>query len=209
MATKTHGITTMFTGIVAATGRIESIVRSAGQARFHIDASGLDLSAAKLGDSIAVNGACLTVVELTESGFSADLSSETLELTNLGDSNEGAAVNLEAALTLGEALGGHLVTGHIDGVGVVQSVQPDADSLQLCIDAPENLARFIARKGSVCVDGISLTVNDVDQRTFKMMIVPHTQANTIIAQYQAGTRVNIEIDIIARYLERLVQYTEA
>ena len=112
----------MFTGIVAATGRIESIDRSAGQARFHIDASGLDLSAAKLGDSIAVNGACLTVVELTESGFSADLSSETLELTNLGDSNEGAAVNLEAALTLGEALGGHLVTGHIDGVGVVQSV---------------------------------------------------------------------------------------
>ena len=199
----------MFTGIVAAIGHIESITKSDAHARFLINTGSLDLSAARAGDSIAVNGACLTVVELHESGFSADLSRETLELTKLGEVQQGDAVNLECALALGEALGGHLVTGHIDGVGVVQTVQPDGESLLLRIEAPDTLARYIARKGSVCVDGTSLTVNAVDQRSFEMMIIPHTQANTIIAHYQPGTHVNIEIDIIARYLERLVQYTEA
>jgi riboflavin synthase len=199
----------MFTGIIAATGRIESITKSDAHARFLINTGCLDLSAAKAGDSIAVNGACLTVVELHEAGFSTDLSRETLELTNLGAVQQGDAVNLEGALALGETLGGHLVTGHIDGVGVVQTVQPDGESLRLRIEAPDALARYLARKCSVCVDGTSLTVNAVEQRSFEMMIIPHTQANTIIAHYQPGTRVNIEIDIIARYLERLVQYTEA
>jgi riboflavin synthase len=199
----------MFTGIIAAIGHVESINKSDAHARFLINTGSLDLGTAKAGDSIAVNGACLTVVELHESGFSTDLSRETLELTNLGEVQQDDAVNLEGALALGETLGGHLVTGHIDGVGVVQAVQPDGESLLLRIEAPDALARYIARKGSVCVDGTSLTVNAVDQRSFEMMIIPHTQANTIIAHYQPGTRVNIEIDIIARYLERLVQYTEA
>ena len=199
----------MFTGIIAALGHIESINKSDAHARFLINTGSFDLGTTKAGDSIAVNGACLTVVELHESGFSTDLSRETLELTNLGEVQQDDAVNLEGALALGETLGGHLVTGHIDGVGVVQTVQPDGESLLLRIEAPDALARYIARKGSVCVDGTSLTVNAVDQRSFEMMIIPHTQANTIIAHYQPGTSVNIEIDIIARYLERLVQYTEA
>jgi riboflavin synthase len=197
----------MFTGIVTATGSIDSIKKQDGQARFRINTRELDLAGAKLGDSIAVNGACLTVVALHEAGFSADLSRETLELTTLGAATDGDMINLECALALGESLGGHLVTGHVDGVGKVLSVTPDAGSLRLSIQAPEPLARYIAQKGSICVDGTSLTVNSVDAAVFEVTIVPHTQANTIIAGYEPETRVNIEIDMIARYLERLVQYT--
>ncbi|MGI9290238.1 MAG: riboflavin synthase [Gammaproteobacteria bacterium] len=199
----------MFTGIVAATGHIENITAVETGARFVIHTGTLDMSNVKAGDSIAVNGACLTVVELLANGFATDLSSETLELTNLGAATPADRVNLERALALGEELGGHLVTGHVDGVGAVLAVEPDGESVELCIEAPEDLARYIARKGSVCVDGTSLTVNDVDGCKFRMMIIPHTQTNTIIAEYAAGTRVNIEIDVIARYLERLVQYTGA
>lgn len=198
----------MFTGIVTATGIIESIEKQDGQARFRMNTPHLDLADAKLGDSIAVNGACLTVVELHTNGFSADLSRETLELTSLGAATEGDIINLERALALGDSLGGHLVTGHVDGIGTVVSVTPDAGSLQLSIEAPEALARYIAKKGSVCVDGISLTVNGVDGAAFELTIVPHTRTNTIIAAYEPGTPVNIEIDMIARYLERLVQYTK-
>jgi riboflavin synthase len=199
----------MFTGIISAIGRISSVDRQDGQARFGLAADELDMAGVQLGDSIAVNGVCLTVIEFDTAGFSADLSRETLELTTLGQADVGTSVNLERALALGDSLGGHMVTGHVDGVGVVKSVTPDAGSVRLTIEAPEQLARYIAQKGSVCIDGVSLTVNGVDGAVFELMIVPHTQLATIIEQYEPGTLVNLEIDMIARYLERLMQYTSS
>jgi riboflavin synthase len=199
----------MFTGIISAIGRISSVDRQDGQARFGLAADELDMAGVQLGDSIAVNGVCLTVIEFDTAGFSADLSRETLDLTTLGQADVGTSVNLERALALGDSLGGHMVTGHVDGVGVVKSVTPDAGSVRLTIEAPEQLARYIAQKGSVCIDGVSLTVNGVDGAVFELMIVPHTQLATIIDQYESGTLVNLEIDMIARYLERLMQYTSS
>jgi riboflavin synthase len=197
----------MFTGIVAARGEVLNADRQDGQARLRFATGELDLQGTRLGDSIAVNGVCLTVVEVHSDGFTADLSRETLDLTTLSAVGTGAAVNLERALALGEELGGHLVTGHIDGVARVVSVVPDSGSLRVSFEVPEALARYIAHKGSVCVDGTSLTVNGVENNAFEVMIVPHTQKSTIINQYAAGTQVNIEVDMIARYLERLLQYT--
>ena len=197
----------MFTGIIAAVGRIAAIDMQEGQGTFQFATAKLDMAGVKLGDSIAVNGACLTVIKLHDDGFSADLSRETLDCTTLGELQSGDPINLERALALGDALGGHLVTGHVDGVGLVQDMTNDVDSLRLTIEAPAELARYIAQKGSVCVDGTSLTVNRVDDALFELMIVPHTQVETIVSSYQVGTRVNIEVDMIARYLERIVQYT--
>ena len=197
----------MFTGIIAAVGRIVAIDMQEGQGTFQFATAKLDMAGVKLGDSIAVNGACLTVIKLHDDGFSADLSRETLDCTTLGELQSGDPINLERALALGDALGGHLVTGHVDGVGLVQDMTNDVDSLRLTIEAPAELARYIAQKGSVCVDGTSLTVNRVDDALFELMIVPHTQVETIVSGYQVGTRVNIEVDMIARYLERIVQYT--
>lgn len=197
----------MFTGIIAAVGNVVAVEAEPGRAKFQFATGKLDLSGLKLGDSIAVNGACLTAVAFDSHGFSADLSRETLECTTLGQLSEGAPVNLERALGLGDSLGGHLVTGHVDGIGVVRSMRTDADSLRMSIDVPVALARYVARKGSICVDGISLTVNGVSDETFEVTIVPHTQAETIIRTYSEGSRVNIEVDMIARYLERIVQYT--
>lgn len=197
----------MFTGIITALGKVAAVDIHDGEGTFRFATGKLDIADAKLGDSIAVNGTCLTVTELHDDGFSADLSRETLDCTTLGGKSVGDAINLERALALGDALGGHLVTGHIDGVGEVRSLVSDGDSQRLAIEAPAELARYIAQKGSVCVDGVSLTVNDVDDRVFEMMIVPHTQTETVIGTYAVGTRVNIEIDLIARYLERMLQYT--
>jgi len=197
----------MFTGIIAAVGQVAAIDLQEGQGTFRFATAKLDMAGVKLGDSIAVNGACLTVIELHDDGFSADLSRETLDCTTLGERQVGDPLNFERALALGDALGGHLVTGHVDGVGVVQGLAADGDSLRLTIKAPAELARYIAQKGSVCVDGTSLTVNGVDDAVFELMIVPHTQVETIVGGYELGTRVNIEVDMIARYLERIVQYT--
>jgi riboflavin synthase len=197
----------MFTGIVSAVGKIVAIDKAERRATFCFATGKLDLEGLKLGDSIAVNGACLTVIAFADKEFSADLSRETLECTTLGQLQPGVSVNLERALSLGDSLGGHLVTGHIDGVGTILRMQPDADSLRLSVELPESLARYVARKGSVCVDGVSLTVNAVAGPVFEVMIVPHTQAETIIGTYGSGTHVNIEVDMIARYLERIVQYT--
>lgn len=197
----------MFTGIIAATGEIADINQGEGGARFRLHTGKLDLQGVRLGDSIAVNGACLTVVELHDDGFSADLSHETLSATTLGELGTRTPVNFEPALALGEALGGHLVTGHVDGVGTVQTITPAGDSQELTVRVPDSLARYIARKGSVCVDGTSLTVNRVTDNEFTVMIVPHTQQETVVRYYVPDTRVNIEVDIIARYLERIVQYT--
>lgn len=194
----------MFTGIIQSIGRIARLEPRGGDVRLSIDAGKLDLTHAALGDSIAVNGICLTAVELTGRGFAADVSRETLSLTTLGTLTPGSPVNLEPALTLATPLGGHLVSGHVDGVGQIIEQREDARSWRLRIQAPAELARYIAPKGSICVDGTSLTVNQVDGAVFELNIVPHTLTETIIGGYRSGTRVNLEVDLIARYLERLL-----
>lgn len=194
----------MFTGIIEAVGRVSAIEARGGDVRLSVDGGGLDLGAAAVGDSIAVNGCCLTIVALTGAGFAADVSRESLALTTLGRLKPGNAVNLERALTLSKPLGGHLVTGHVDGIGQVDSRADDGRSVRYRIRVPAGLARYLARKGSVCVDGVSLTVNDVEGAAFGVNIVPHTLVATVFASYRAGSRVNLEVDIVARYLERLV-----
>lgn len=194
----------MFTGIIQSVGQIRRLDPWGGDVRLTIGTGKLPLAHLTLGDSIAVNGVCLTAVDLGPDAFAADASRETLSLTTLGDLVPGSPVNLETALTLATPLGGHLVSGHVDGVGRVLDRREDARSWRLRIEAPAGLARYIAHKGSICVDGVSLTVNAVDGACFDLNIVPHTLDETIIVFYQAGTRVNLEVDLIARYLERLL-----
>jgi riboflavin synthase len=195
----------MFTGIVQALGSISHSESRDGDLRLRIDCGALDLSRVGLGDSIAVNGACLTAVELDEHSFVADVSRETLDKTCLGELEPGSPVNLETALTLADALGGHLVSGHVDGIASVIGIEPDARSVRYRFEVDPSLQHYIAAKGSVCIDGTSLTVNGVDENRFDVNIVPHTQQNTIFQHYRTGSRVNIEVDIIARYLERLLE----
>ncbi|MEE4184999.1 MAG: riboflavin synthase [Gammaproteobacteria bacterium] len=197
----------MFTGIVTAVGTLESATMRDGDGTFRFATGKLTLDGVQLGDSIACNGACLTVTELHPDGFSADVSRETLDCTTLGGLQAGDPVNFERALALGAGLGGHLVTGHVDGVGVIDSVTPDGESWRVAVTVPPRLAGYIAPKGSITMDGVSLTVNTVAAEQFQVMIVPHTQAETIIRHYGPGRSVNIEIDIIARYVELLLQYT--
>jgi len=194
----------MFTGIIEATGRIARTESRGGDLRLTIHTGKLDLADVQLGDSIAVNGVCLTAVELPGDGFVADVSCESLGLTTIGSFKTGTPVNLEKALTLATRLGGHLVSGHVDGIGTVIERHDDARSVRFTIEAPAELARYIAHKGSITVDGTSLTVNAVDGARFELNIVPHTLAETIMAGYQAGTQVNLEVDLLARYLERLL-----
>ncbi len=194
----------MFTGIIERLGVVAASERRAGDLRVHIDSGELELADVALGDSIAVNGVCLTVVALPGSGFVADVSVETLALTTVGEWSVGTAVNLEKALLPTSRLGGHLVSGHVDGVGEVVSRHADARSVRFRIRAPAQLARYIAHKGSVAVDGTSLTVNRVEGADFEINIVPHTLEHTVFGNYQPGVRVNLEVDVIARYLERLL-----
>jgi len=194
----------MFTGIIQAQGTISDMQPRSGDMRLQINTGKLDLGDVSLGDSIAVNGVCLTAVELTAKSFSADVSNETLLLTSLGGLKTGSPVNLEKALTLATRLGGHLVSGHVDGVGTVISRSDDGRSVRFVIEAPAILARYIAHKGSICIDGTSLTVNAVDGARFELNIVPHTLKETIMGNYQPGSEVNLEVDLIARYLERLL-----
>ncbi|MCP5158267.1 MAG: riboflavin synthase [Gammaproteobacteria bacterium] len=194
----------MFTGIIAAVGAIAILQPRGSDIRLRIATGKLDLSDVQLGDSIAVSGVCLTVVELPGDGFWADASRETLERTNLAEAISGTQVNLEKALTPTTRLGGHLVSGHVDGVGVVTEWRSDGRSWRLRIQAPDALARYIAEKGSIGVDGVSLTVNRVDGAAFELNIVPHTLAETTLADFKIGRRVNLEVDLIARYLERLL-----
>jgi len=194
----------MFNGIIEAVGHIAELQRKGNDLRLRIATGKLDLSPVKLGDSIAVSGVCLTVVDRPGDGFWADVSGETLSRTVLGDLGIGARVNLEQALTPSSRLGGHLVSGHVDGIGRVVGFAPDGRSWRLDIQAPAELARYIAVKGSICVDGISLTVNSVEGALFGLNIVPHTLQETTIADYKIDRRVNLEVDIIARYLERLL-----
>jgi riboflavin synthase len=194
----------MFTGIIQAVGKVAAMRHQGGDMRLSIDTGKLDMSDVALGDSIAVNGVCLTAVELSGSRFGADVSTETLSLTSLGQLGHGSPVNLEKALTLSTRLGGHLVSGHVDGLGEVISRHDDARSVRFTIQAPAALAKYISAKGSVCVDGTSLTVNKVNGAQFELNIVPHTLQETIMGRYQSGSKVNLEVDVIARYLERLL-----
>jgi riboflavin synthase len=195
----------MFTGIIQSIGTVAAVQEVGGDTRLRIAAKGLKLSQVDLGDSIAVNGVCLTVVELGNTEFSADVSRETLDVTTLSDLAGGHSVNLEPSLTLGAPLGGHLVSGHVDGVSRVASMDPEARSMRMGFVLPEGLGRYVAKKGSVTVDGTSLTVNAVSDTELFVNIVPHTSERTIMGGYKVGTRVNIEVDMIARYLERLIQ----
>jgi riboflavin synthase len=195
----------MFTGIIEAVGRLGSAETRDGDLRLRIEAGGLDLSDARLGESIAVSGVCLTVVAFDATGFSADVSNETLSLTTLGRLSAGAAVNLERALRASDRLGGHLVSGHVDGLGRVQRRWPDARSERWRFTAPSGLLRYVAAKGSICVDGVSLTVNAVDHEGFEVNLVPHTLQHTAFGATADGAEVNLEVDVIARYVERLAQ----
>jgi len=194
----------MFTGIIQAVGVISSIEYKGGDVRLTLDCADLKLDSSELGDSIAVNGVCLTAVEYTEQGFVADVSKETLSLTSLGFLKTGSQVNLEKALTMNTALGGHLVSGHVDGIAELIKTHQDGRSMRFEFKVAPSLQHYIAEKGSITIDGTSLTVNQVEQNCFGVNIVPHTLNNTIFGGYQVGTQVNLEVDIIARYLERLL-----
>jgi len=198
----------MFTGIIEAVGRIKKIEPVGGDMRLHVDVGTLDMSDVQLGDSIAVNGVCLTAIEFDDKHFSADVSNETISLTSLKDLSVGSEINLEKALLPTTRLGGHLVSGHVDGLGEVLSIKVESRSIRLIIKAPEELKHYIAMKGSICIDGISLTVNKITNTDFEINIVPHTQQKTIIKNYKPGTKVNLEVDLIARYLERLLTKQE-
>jgi riboflavin synthase len=194
----------MFTGIIESVGRVQQITPRSGDVRLTIATAKLNLADVKLGDSIATNGICLTVVELTGQGFVADVSNETLRRTCLKTWKVGTAVNLEKALMPTSRLGGHIVSGHVDGLGEIISVKQDARSLQYQVRAPDDLAKYISEKGSITVDGISLTVNAIDGAVFSLNIVPHTVQETNVGSWQVGSVVNLEVDLLARYLERLL-----
>lgn len=196
----------MFSGIVACVGAIRARQAHEGGLRIDVEAAGLGGEPFAAGESIAVNGVCLTVVMAHDSDFSADVSGETLRLSMLGALEAGCAVNLERALRMGDRLGGHLVSGHVDGVGTVRAIESDALSKIFRFDAPEPLRRFIAIKGSIAVDGVSLTVNAVDESGFSVNLIPHTLSHTTLGGLSPGDPVNLEVDQIARYAERLLAF---
>ncbi len=194
----------MFTGIIQSIGNITALESQSADARVHIAAGKLDFTYAHVGDSIAVNGVCLTATSFADDGFWVDVSGETLARTTFGEIAVGRKVNLEQSLTPTTRLGGHLVSGHVDGIGTVVSCWDQGRSLRFVIQAPPTLAKYIAEKGSICVDGVSLTVNKVNGAYFDLNIVPHTLQETTLGTWVAGSRVNLEVDILARYLERLL-----
>lgn len=199
----------MFTGIIAGTGTVGSIRESGGDWRLTVHSDTLDFSEATEGDSIAVSGVCLTALNIRAGSFEADVSRETLGCTTMGGWREGEQVNLELAVTPQSRLGGHIVSGHVDGVGELLARGPDGRSERLRFAVPPDLARYVAPKGSVCIDGVSLTVNEVEGNEFGVNIIPHTAESTTIGSYEAGRRVNIEVDVISRYLERLMVCSQA
>jgi len=194
----------MFTGIIEALGTVESLTLKDREWQLRVQSEALGFSDVQLGDSIAVNGVCLTVTALGGHTFSADVSGETLRLTTLENLKAGSRVNLEKALTPGKRMGGHIVSGHVDGVGKLVDSHPEGGSVVMRFCVPDELARYIARKGSICIDGTSLTVNTVSGAEFTINVIPHTQEQTIMHTYRPGQPVNLEVDVIARYLERLL-----
>lgn len=193
----------MFTGIIQGIGEIVEQQEHDGDTRLVIDAGGADLGNLRVGDSVAISGVCLTATEVTGTRFAADVSKETLGLTMLGQSAVGTRVNLEPPLRAGDPLGGHMVAGHVDGLGVVEQLHADARSWRLGFSVPRALAHYLASKGSIAVDGISLTINEVDDRRFGVNIIPHTMAHTTLGERRIGDHVNIEVDLVARYLARI------
>lgn len=194
----------MFTGIVSAKGFLREIADTGGDRRLGIECPTMNFDLCRAGDSIAVSGVCLTMLEPAGQGFHADVSRETLDLTTLGRLGQGSEVNLELALGLEDRLGGHMVSGHVDGIGRLVKRFPDARAERFEFELPQSLSRYVAKKGSVCIDGVSLTVNEVDVNRFSVCLIPHTLEITTLGRLQPGDEVNIEVDLIARYLERLV-----
>lgn len=194
----------MFTGIIAAVGKITAIKNNEKDMTITVHAGGLDMNDIKLGDSIANNGVCLTVTRLTPEGFDADVSHETIKLSGFSHIKQGFLINLEKAMQMNDRFGGHIVSGHVDGVGQITSITALGNAVEYWVKAPDDLAKYIAKKGSITVDGISLTINEVDGANLKLTIIPHTISQTTMQQYAIGTRVNLEVDVIARYLERLM-----
>ncbi len=199
----------MFTGIITATGEVAGIESVGGDFRFRFVSRDMDFSDVSHGDSIAVSGVCLTVVALESRAFFADVSRETMQCTAMSKLQQGSLVNLEKAMLPTTRFGGHIVSGHVDGLAVLREKRSDGRSERLFYEVPAELSRYIARKGSVCLDGVSLTVNDVDSKGFDVNIIPHTAAATSIHTYQPGQQVNLEVDLISRYLERLLLGDEA
>jgi riboflavin synthase len=199
----------MFTGIIEAIGSVAKLQQLGSDWRLTIDGGELDLRDVVLGDSIAVNGCCLTVVDLQGNYFGADVSNESLLCTTLGEFKDGTRVNLEKAMLASGRFGGHFVSGHVDGVGSLIESSADGASVRLVYEAPIEIAKYIAGKGSICIDGTSLTVNEVSDQKFIVNVIPHTQTETIIGDYKVGQSVNLEVDLIARYLERLLQETDS
>ena len=194
----------MFTGIIKAIGKVAKMEQQGGDLRLTITSADLPWKEFAVGESIAINGVCLTAVEFLSNGFVADVSVETSKVTALANLVEGSKLNLEPSVALGERLGGHLVSGHVDCVGQIKTRETDARSVRIVVGIPAEYSRYIARKGSVCIDGVSLTVNEVSDNTFSVNIIPHTADATIIGDYRTGTEVNIEVDLLARYVERLL-----
>jgi riboflavin synthase len=194
----------MFTGLIEAVGRLAAREMRGGDARLTFDVGMLGFDDVQLGESIAVNGVCLTVVAFGKHSFQADLSNETLSLTTLDGLPVGATLNLERAMRASDRLGGHMVSGHVDGIGSVLQITPDARAQRWIFAAPDALLRYIAQKGSICVDGVSLTVNAVGEAQFEVALVPHTITHTAFAQTTVGDAVNVEVDLVARYVERLL-----
>ena len=198
----------MFTGIILTKGHVASVMERGGDLELGVDAAGLDVARLILGDSICVQGACLTVTRIQDTVFFADVSRETLAKTTLGRLRAGSNVNLEPSLRAGDALGGHMVSGHVDALGVLRKLEQDARSWRMEFELPANLMRFVAAKGSICINGVSLTVNKVEALRFDVNIIPHTHEVTTLGELRVGDEVNIEIDVVARYLERLMSKSE-
>jgi riboflavin synthase len=194
----------MFTGIIQAKGRVKDVTHSDKGAVFVFDTDSLDMSSVSIGDSIAVNGVCLTVIDFCDSNFSADVSQETLDCSIFDKLQKGQNVNLEKSLRLNQGIDGHLVSGHVDGIGKVNSIYAEGESTRINIIIGKNLEKYVAKKGSICINGVSLTVNSIENNIVGVNIVPHTCAVTTFGELEVGARVNIEIDIIARHLEKLI-----
>ena len=194
----------MFTGIIKSLGTVKKITQKNGDYKIYFTGDKVNWSEISVGESIAVNGVCLTATQLYEDGFDADVSSETIKVTTFSDIKEDSLVNIEPSLSMGDKIGGHFVTGHIDCMAEIVNIKSDARSISIDIKVPSKFARFIAAKGSICVDGVSLTVNSIASSTFNVYIIPHTASETIIGNYKLGDQVNIEVDMMARYLERLI-----
>ncbi len=194
----------MFTGIIQAIGNISKIDSNGPDSRIVFKAGKMKLDDVKVGDSISVNGVCLSITEKTKDSFSSDLSSETLSLTTFIEMRANSKVNLEKAMNFSSRVNGHLIAGHVDGVGVIKEMKNDGRSILILIEFPEELEKYISKKGSIAVDGVSLTINGTKENTFSINIIPHTLSGSIISEYNIGTKVNIEVDLISRYLEKLV-----